>query len=503
MQSLAQTASNDNNDLIAAVTKELTSAVRKTTQSSSFAERERVAMEISNEAVRRALQTFLEELASQDDETEIHFGTEVYGRHQPGEMKYHSLCGPLNVRRWTYRMKGVRNGPTIVPLELRAGMIEHATPALAYAVAHGYADAPIRSVRRALEAAHRAPPSRATLERMAKAIGGDAKVQLMALERRVRACEAIPENATGITLGMDRTTVPMEEAREGGAEGDVCVRYRMAYAGTVALTDRDGNVLRSWRYANPAHEGPLQLVRRMMNDLRRALEAKPKLHIGVVQDGAPELWGIMKDALRAEPGVKRWHKAIDMYHLMERVSKALEVVEPDDKKRVAQIAEWKRQLLRDDGAIAAIARFFELRVGWLRSHIKREREVILASGWVFVEHGLLAPAPLSARRPAPPSPLRWNRKQSAEIDRILGCYLLSPKMFRYATLARLGLHVGSGVTEGACKSLITTRAKRSGQRWHEPGISAVLTLRSLVASERFDAFWKRFARRYAPLAAAA
>ncbi len=76
-------------------------------------------------------------------------------------------------------------------------------------------------------------------------------------------------------------------------------------------------------------------------------------------------------------------------------------------------------------------------------------------------------------------------------------------MFRYARLTRLGLHVGSGVTEGACKSLINMRAKRSGQRWHKPGISAVLTLRSLVASERFDAFWTRFSRRYAPLADAA
>jgi hypothetical protein len=48
------------------------------------------------------------------------------------------------------------------------------------------------------------------------------------------------------------------------------------------------------------------------------------------------------------------------------------------------------------------------------------------------------------------------------------------------------------VTEGACKFLITTRAKRSGQRWTKRGISAVLALRSLLASERLAAFWKLF-----------
>jgi len=40
------------------------------------------------------------------------------------------------------------------------------------------------------------------MERMAKAIGTDAKAQLMEVERRVRANEAIPAGATGITLGI-------------------------------------------------------------------------------------------------------------------------------------------------------------------------------------------------------------------------------------------------------------------------------------------------------------
>ena len=61
--------------------------------------------------------------------------------------------------------------------------------------------------------------------------------------------------------------------------------------------------------------------------------------------------------------------------------------------------------------------------------------------------------------------------------------------FRYASLAEDGLHSGSGVTEGACKFLIAARAKRSGQRWTKKGITAVLALRSLLASERLPQFW--------------
>jgi hypothetical protein len=501
MRRLTHTPSNDNDDLVARVTRELLDAVRSKVADASFATRERTALEISNEAVRRALQEFLQELADRDEE-EIKIGVERYHRHQPGEIQYHSLCGALRVHRWTYRQSGVRNGPTVVPLELRAGLIERATPALAYAVAHGYAKAPIRSVERDLYAAHREPPSRATLERMARAIGTDAKESLMTLERGVRRTEEIPRQTRGITLGMDRTTVPMEEPREDGSDR-IVVNYRMAYVGTVALTDRDGTVLKSWKYAGPAHEGPMQIVQRMMNDLRKTRSAKPRVRIGLVQDGAPELWGLMQDALRAERTIGRWHEAIDMYHLMERLSKALELVEPDEAQRAKQLEQWRKLLLRDDGGIARVARFFELKFGWLRSERKRQRQTWMSAGWMPAEHGLLAPMPRGMRRPPAPPPRRWNTAQADGVSRLLWCYLANPRFFRYATLARLGLHVGSGVTEGACKSLIAARAKRGGQRWREPGISAVLTLRSLVESERFDAFWKRFARRFAPLAHAA
>jgi len=62
---------------------------------------------------------------------------------------------------------------------------------------------------------------------------------------------------------------------------------------------------------------------------------------------------------------------------------------------------------------------------------------------------------------------------------------------------------GSGVTEGACKSLITSRTKRSGQRWRPRGISAVLALRSLLNSDRLERFWPIFAKSYTTTCAAA
>jgi hypothetical protein len=205
----------------------------------------------------------LQEIADgEHDEVEVNGGT--FRRHHPGAVQYHSLCGALRVHRWTYREVGVRNGPTIVPLELRAGLIERATPGLAYAVALGYAKAPSRTFEQDMRAAGRLPPSRSTLERMAKAIGTRTKEFVPTMEPQVRSKERLPAAARGVTMGLDRTTIPMEEPAEAGEQIErkvrrrskkrrrgsptpISVRYRMAYVGTVTVTDRRGETLIAWR----------------------------------------------------------------------------------------------------------------------------------------------------------------------------------------------------------------------------------------------------------------
>ncbi len=67
---------------------------------------------------------------------------------------------------------------------------------------------------------------------------------------------------------------------------------------------------------------------------------------------------------------------------------------------------------------------------------------------------------------------------------------------RYARLRAVGVPVGSGVTEGACKSVIKMRTNGSGQRWRPQGLAAVLTLRSVHMSDRLPRFWANFARSY-------
>ena len=66
----------------------------------------------------------------------------------------------------------------------------------------------------------------------------------------------------------------------------------------------------------------------------------------------------------------------------------------------------------------------------------------------------------------------------------------------YARLRAQNLPIGSGVIEATCKTLVTQRMKRSGQRWTNDGGQAILTFRALAQSDRFDAAWKLISAEY-------
>ncbi|MDE0531967.1 MAG: ISKra4 family transposase, partial [Albidovulum sp.] len=56
-----------------------------------------------------------------------------------------------------------------------------------------------------------------------------------------------------------------------------------------------------------------------------------------------------------------------------------------------------------------------------------------------------------------------------------------------------GLPVGSGVIEGACRSVVCERLKKSGMYWSVAGANKILALRCAVESNTFDDFWEFWA----------
>jgi hypothetical protein len=441
----------------------------------SFPEREAAALALSNEATRLFLRDDLVAIADRHGE-EVEVDGHLYKRHEPGTVRYYTLCGALDLERWTYREVGVGNGPTIVPMELEAGLVEGTTPALGFRIALGYAKDHMRSCEEDMKADHRCPPSRSTLERTAKAIGTAGKQVAHRIEPRLRQAERVPDEATAIALGLDRTAVPMEEARPGGEApvtrrktrrtpyarkkpDPITVTYRMAYVGTVSFSNADGQELGTRSYAAAAHESPTDcVVSRMMADVRNALRQAPALTVGVIQDGAPEMWNLLRSALAAEPRVTTYYEAIDRYHLNERLGDILRGTEPEAARRTARLSQWNESLDHNDHAIYRIRE--SVRTAYA--------DAITQNDLTLRDH----------------------------LDPHLTYLENNAYLMKYARLRDAGLPVGSGVTEGSCKSVIKKRTNNSGQRWRPAGLEAVLNLRSVHMSERLPRFWAHFARAY-------
>lgn len=60
------------------------------------------------------------------------------------------------------------------------------------------------------------------------------------------------------------------------------------------------------------------------------------------------------------------------------------------------------------------------------------------------------------------------------------------KHMQYRRFKKLGLPIGSGMVESACKWLIQQRFKGTGMRWSEDGFNHLLHLRLAWVNQRFD-----------------
>ena len=61
----------------------------------------------------------------------------------------------------------------------------------------------------------------------------------------------------------------------------------------------------------------------------------------------------------------------------------------------------------------------------------------------------------------------------------------------YPRYRALGLRIGSGQVEGACKNLVGQRCKLAGMRnWTYRGAEGVLRLRAALQTDRYDDLWQ-------------
>ena len=151
---------------------------------------------------------------------------------------------------------------------------------------------------------------------------------------------------------------------------------------------------------------------------------------------------------------------LDFYHpagYLEGLARALHPA--DEQAAAAQAEQWCR-LLKEEGGAVTLA-------------VLRE--------WAW-----------PARQPAA---LREQRRATEEY---FGNNL---HRMEYPEYQAEGWHIGSGVVESACKTVVGQRLKGAGMRWGEVGAHALCHVRALYRSEegQWEAFWQRRLRKPTPV----
>src|SRR5690606_17678449 len=110
-----------------------------------------------------------------------------------------------------YRAVGVRNGPTIKPIELRLGIIGGMTPDMARIVGELGAEVGSRSVIKMLRVTGLVPPGRAFIAKRTTQMADEIAADIDQLEQAARDAAPVPSEVGSASCGMDRMAVRMSE----------------------------------------------------------------------------------------------------------------------------------------------------------------------------------------------------------------------------------------------------------------------------------------------------
>lgn len=398
----------------------------------------------------------VEELSRYDvDAEQIEVGGVTYHYALTSSETYQSAAGPVTVERHLYRPPG-RSTRSICPLELRAGIVGgQFTPRAARQVAFVVAHLTPREGEVLFEELGGMQPSRSSLDRLPKTLSQHWEAKREAWEASLQAAETVPETAVVLAVSLDGVLAPMKDAgrAEKRAQPDKQAKgpagYREVGCGTVVLYDAEGERLDTVRYGRMPESKKVSLCQQLQAECQSVLALRPDLKVVKLADGAKDNWRFLSEldlGLGTQPIIQV--EIVDFYHACDHLKRACDAVWGEGKVQGKAEFERLKTLLKEaDDGVEQVIRTFKYR----------------------------------ARRA--------GRRRRERIETELTYFRNQRHRMRYAQYVREQLPIASGVVEAACKTLVTQRMKRSGMAWTHDGGQAILTLRSLVQSERWERAW--------------
>ena len=372
---------------------------------------------------------------------------------------YLCAAGLVTVKRHLYHL-AKEEGKSICPLELRVGIIggyftARAARQGAFVMAHltaGESEAMFGEIGNM-------KPSRSSLDRLPKELSAHWEGHRVVWEKKIRENETVSSLAKTIALSVDGVMAPMrgEKKEEKAAKAELSGKhasgptgYKEVGCGTVTLYDQEAKRLQTIRYGRMPEPKKATLQQQLETEARSTLALCPNLQRVHLADGAHHNWFLLNEIEQHLPPTDQPPiEIVDFYHACDHLKEGCD-------------AAW------GESTIESKAHFERLKI-LLKEAEKGVQKIICV--------------------------LRYQRNKAkgykrTRLEAQLTYFSNQHQRMDYARYLRLHLPIASGVMEASCKTLVTQRFKRSGMAWTIPGGQAILTLRSLIQSDRWASAWQ-------------
>jgi hypothetical protein len=283
-----------------------------------------------------------------------------------------------------------------------------------------------------------------TIERVAEADGQAAQAQQAEQTAAILSGRLVPLPPPGpapdmLYLAIDGTGLPMRSSETVGRAGkgpDGRARTREAKVAAVftqTCTDHDGHPVRD--PDTTSYLATLQPVEHFADLLTAEARRRGSEHIRqliILGDGARWIWNL------ADKRLPQATQIVDLFHAREHLHALAELLTFIVGDPQAWLTDRLTEL--DDGDIEA-----------------------LCAAARRYDNDLVGP-------------------KAHDVDKAIKYFETNAHRMRYAHYRAVGMFVGSGVVEAACKNVLGARLKRSGMHWTTHGATAITTLRCQQSS---------------------
>jgi hypothetical protein len=368
-----------------------------------------------------------------------------------------TLFGTIELWRYPYRYwhHGVSE-PCIFPLEMQLGLLHGATPALAEAVGRcmAQAGATQQAVLDRLRSQHGVSWGAKRLRDVTEALARDfAELTQAAQVSRLLEMLKEAEESRGVcrpVLSVGRDGVTLREYRFRF--------FEHATVATVTVYDRAGGRLGTVYLAFAPELGQAQMTARLTalveEVLRRWQGSLPRLTY-VTDAGENETQyyrRVLRRMVHPRTGKKlEWIRIVDYYHAAQRIWTMAEALFGKENREGRVWARRMCRLLKKPGG--------PFRVLHSAAALRKRRKV--------------------------------SQSRQVEFRKAYQYIRRRTKFMQYHRYRHWNLPLGSGVTEAACKTIVTQRLKLSGMRWMKHGAQTILNLRVVLLSGLWQTVYRK------------